>query len=305
MKKEIKIALVAIAGIMIMFFGMTFLKGLSLFSTGTSYIMKFNDISGLSTSSPVYANGYKVGTIKNINYNYDKVGDIQVEASIDDNMTIPEGTRAEISSDLLGNVQVKLLLANSGKALSPGGFIDGRIDNGAMGELKNMIPYIQEMLPKLDSILTSVNTLLADPAIAASVHNVNRITSDLTTSTQLLNNMLAQLNREVPALSNKAGNVLDGASATMLAANGMIANINGKMDSVDIAKTMSKVEQTLANVQELSDKLNSKEGSLGMLMNDKGLYNNLSNAAASFDSLMTNIKAQPKRYVHFSVFGKK
>ena len=90
MKKEIKIALVAIAGIMIMFFGMTFLKGLSLFSNGTSYIMKFNDISGLSTSSPVYANGYKVGTIKNINYNYDKVGDIQVEASIDDNMTIRE-----------------------------------------------------------------------------------------------------------------------------------------------------------------------------------------------------------------------
>ena len=85
----------------------------------------------------------------------------------------------------------------------------------------------------------------------------------------------------------------------------MIANINGKMDSVDIAKTMFKVEQTLANVQELSDKLNSKEGSLGMLMNDKGLYNNLSNAAASFDSLVTNIKAQPKRYVHFSVFGKK
>lgn len=304
-KNEIKIALVAIIGIMTLFFGMTFLKGLSIFSSGTPYVLKFNDISGLSTSSPIYANGYKVGTIKNIVYNYDKTGDISVEASIDEKMMIPEGTRAEISSDLLGNVQVNLRLASSPKALASGGVIDGRIDSGAMGELKNMIPAVQQMLPKLDSILTSLNTLMADPSIAASLHNVNRITSDLTTSTQLLNNLLAQVNKEVPVLSGKANTVLDNAAGTMNTANGMLANINKKVEGVNVEETMAKVEQTLANVQNLTDRMNSKEGSLGMLMNDRQLYNNFSNAAQSFDSLVTNIKEHPKRYVHFSVFGKK
>ena len=304
-KNEIKIALVAIVGIMVLFFGMTFLKGLSLFSSGTTYVMKFNDISGLSTSSPIYANGYKVGTIKNIVYNYDKMNDISVEASIDDNMVIPEGTRAEISSDLLGNVQVNLKLTSSPKALASGGVIDGRVDDGAMGELKSMIPAVQQMLPKLDSILTSLNTLMADPSIAASLHNVNRITSDLTTSTQLLNNLLAQVNKEVPVLSGKASAVLDNAAGTMTSANNMIANINSKVDGVDVNATMAKVEQTLANVQAMTDKMNSTDGSLGMLMNDRKLYNSFSNAAQSFDSLVTNIKDHPKRYVHFSVFGKK
>lgn len=304
-KNEIKIALVAIAGIMILFFGMTFLKGLSLFSSGTQYVMKFDDISGLSTSSPIYANGYKVGTIKGISYNYDKVGDISVEANIDGEMVIPEGTRAEISSDLLGNVQVNLKLTNSNKAIAAGGIIDGRVDNGAMGELKSMIPTIQQMLPKLDSILTSINTLLADPSITASVHNVNRITSELITSSQLLNNMMAQLNKDVPMLSGKASAVLDNANQVMASANGMVGNINSKVEGVDVAATMAKVDQTLANVQQLTDKMNSKDGSLGLLMNDQKLYDNLSSAARGFDSLVVNIKEHPKRYVHFSVFGKK
>ena len=233
------------------------------------------------------------------------MNDISVEASIDDNMVIPEGTRAEISSDLLGNVQVNLKLASSPKALASGGVIDGRVDNGAMGELKSMIPAVQQMLPKLDSILTSLNTLMADPSIAASLHNVNRITSDLTTSTQLLNNLLAQVNKEVPVLSGKASTVLDNAAGTMTSANNMIANINSKVDGVDVNATMAKVEQTLANVQAMTDKMNSTDGSLGMLMNDRKLYNSFSNAAQSFDSLVTNIKDHPKRYVHFSVFGKK
>ena len=304
-KNEVKIALVAVAGVMLLFFGLTFLKGLSLFSSGTNYTMKFNDISGLSTSSPIYANGFKVGTIRSINYNYDRKNDIDVEVAIDEKMVLPEGTRAEISSDLLGNVQVNLVLGNQPKALAAGGLIDGRVENGAMGELKAMVPTIQKMLPKLDSILTNINTLLADPAITASVHNVSRITSDLTTSTQMLNSMLAQLNKEVPVLTGKANGVMDGAATVMTNTNGLITNVNSKLDGVDVAATMAKVDQTVNNVQELTEKLNSKDGSLGMLMNDQKLYNNFSNAANSLDSLLVNIKEHPKRYVHFSIFGKK
>ena len=305
-KNEVRIALVAVIGIMLLFFGMQFLKGLDLFSSDTPYKMKFDDISGLSASSPIYADGFRVGTVKGIDYDFNKRGDITVDVGINKEMQIPEGTRAEIVSDLLGNVQVNLLMDRSvEKLLAPGGLIDGTINDGAMGQVKSMVPAIQQMLPKLDSILTNVNALLANPNIAASLHNVNLITSDLTNSTRQLNQILAQVNQQFPQLMGKTDRLLDNANGTMASAGGMIANVNGKLDGVDVAATMQKVEQTLANVQQLTDKLNDKKGSLGLLMNDNALYDNLSSTVRDADSLLVNLKAHPKRYVHFSIFGKK
>lgn len=313
MKNEIKIALVAIAGIVILFFGMQFLKGLDLFSTSTAYKMKFSNISGLSSSCPIYANGFKVGTVKSIDYNYQNPSDITVDVDIDPNMRIPKGTSAEIVSDLMGNVQVNLILAD-GKLgiIDKGGLIDGRINNGALGEMKDMVPAIQQMLPKLDSILASVNVLLADPALVASLHNVQTITTDLTTSTKELNALLAQVNKELPRLTGNANSLLtstnstmDGAHELVKGANNLVTNLNGQISGVDLAETMSKVDKTLENMQQLSSKLNSNEGSLGLLMNDPALYNNLNHTMQSADSLLINLKAHPKRYVHFSLFGRK
>ena len=312
-KNEVKIALVAILGIVVLFFGMQFLKGLDLFSSDSPYLMKFSNISGLSASSPIYADGFRVGTVKSINYDYRRRGDITVEVSINKDMQIPEGTRAEIVSDMLGNVQVNLLMAeNATRSLSPGDMIDGRINDGALGQMKNMVPTIQKMLPKLDSIMASLNILLADPAIAASLHHVDKITSDLTISTRELNQLLTNVNKEFPGLATRANTLLDNADATMAKAgsamtnaNELITAINSKMNNIDVAGTMAKVDRTLANVQQLTDKLNSNSGSLGLLMNDPGLYENLTQTVRDADSLMVNFKQHPKRYVHFSVFGKK
>ncbi len=305
-KNEVRIALVAVIGIMLLFFGMQFLKGLDLFSSDTQYKMKFDDISGLSASSPIYADGFRVGTVKAIDYDFNKHGDITVDVGINKEMQIPEGTRAEIVSDMLGNVQVNLLMDRSvEKMLAPGGLIDGTINDGALGQVKSMVPAIQQMLPKLDSILTNVNALLANPNIASSLHNVNLITSDLTNSTRQLNQLLAQVNQQFPQLMGKTDRLLDNANGTIASAGGMITNLNGKLDGVDVAATMQKVEQTLSNVQQLTDKMNDKNGSLGLLMNDNTLYDNLSNTMRDADSLLVNFKAHPKRYVHFSIFGKK
>ena len=305
-KNEVRIALVAVIGIMLLFFGMQFLKGLDLFSSDTQYKMKFDDISGLSASSPIYADGFRVGTVKGIDYDFNKRGDITVDVGINKEMQIPEGTRAEIVSDMLGNVQVNLLMDRSvEKMLAPGGLIDGTINDGALGQVKSMVPAIQQMLPKLDSILTNVNALLANPNIASSLHNVNLITSDLTNSTRQLNQLLAQVNQQFPQLMGKTDRLLDNANGTIASAGGMITNLNGKLDGVDVAATMQKVEQTLSNVQQLTDKMNDKNGSLGLLMNDNTLYDNLSNTMRDADSLLVNFKAHPKRYVHFSIFGKK
>ena len=295
MRNEIKIALVAIVGIVILFFGMNFLKGLHLFASDNSYYISFDDISGLSPSSPIYANGYKVGTVKNITYDYDKDGEIKATVGMDKALKVPQGSRAEIVSDLLGNVQVNLILGDRTAGLLPvGGQIDGRKNSGAMGQAAQMIPQVEKLLPKLDSILTSLNVLFADPAIAQSLHNVRQITSDLTTTTQQLNTLMASMNNKVPTLMGKVDNVLDNTN-----------KLTASLAAVDVESTMSRIDKTLANVERFSEQLNDNKGSLGLLMNDRSLFDNLNATMAHADSLMLDLRKHPKRYVHFSVFGKK
>lgn len=313
---EVKIALVAVLGIVILFFGMQFLKGMNLFSTSNAYLMKFDNINGLSASSPIYANGYKVGTVHSIAYNYTQPGDITVVADIEKDMKIPEGTEAEIVSDLMGNIQVNLVLGTSSQYLPTNGVIPGHSSNGAMEAVKGMVPQVQALLPKLDSIAHNLNVLLADPAIAGTLHNVNQISSDLTTSTRELNQLLASLNRDLPALTGKAGALLthsdqlvcdarSGLSMTLCNANGLMTNLNGKLEGVDVEGTMARVNTALDHVNQLTAKLNSGEGSLGLFLNDPSLYNNMNQTMRDADSLLVNLKAHPKRYVHFSIFGKK
>lgn len=293
--KEVKIALVAICGLVILFFGMNFLKGLNLFSSTSRYYISFNDVSGLASSSPIYADGYKVGVVKGVKYDYARKGDIIVTADIDPELRIPGGSSAEIVSDMLGNVKVNLLLSNNMRErVEPGQTILGGINDGTLGQMKDMIPYVMNILPKLDSIAGSLNTLLADPAIAQSLHNVQTITSDLTVTTKQLNTLVADINKNVPGMIKRANSVID--NTDKLTAN---------LAQVDVAGTMAKVDATLDNVEQFTKQLNSTEGSLGLLMNDPSLYNNLNGTMRSADSLLIDLKAHPKRYVHFSLFGKK
>ncbi|MDY5490846.1 MAG: MlaD family protein [Prevotella sp.] len=293
--KEVKIALVAIAGVVVLFFGMNFLKGLNIFSSEDNYYVQFSDITGLSSSSPVYADGFKVGVVKDIIYDYSHTEGSKVLIGVDKQLRIPQGSSAEIVSDMLGNVKVNLLLANNPREkVAPGGLIKGMINDGAMGKLQDMVPAVEKMLPKLDSIMTSLNAILADPAIRQSLHNVQAITDNLTTSTAQLNTLMAGLNKNVPGMRAKANNVLD--NTETLTAN---------LAAVDVASTMRQVDQTIANVQQLTAKLNSKEGSLGLLMNDTQLYDNLNSTMRNADSLVIDLRQHPKRYVHFSVFGRK
>ena len=299
---EVKIALVAIVGIALLFFGMNFLKGMSVFSSDKSYYIKFKDISGLSRSNPIYADGYQVGVVKEINYDYDGNGDIVVKFDVDNDLRIPKGSSAEIVSDLMGNVKMNLLLANNPRErVEPGDTIQGQINEGMMGAVRTMLPAVKQLIPKIDSILTSVNALLADPALAHSLHNVQAITDNLNTASRSLNALMAQVNGRVPGMMNKADYALGKAGTTLDNTSRLTANLA----SIDVASTMAKVDQTLANVQQVTDKLNGKEGTLGLLMNDDRLYHRLNNTVGSADSLLIDLKAHPKRYVHFSLFGKK
>ena len=293
--KEIKIALVAIFALVVLFFGMQFLKGLSILSSNNSYFVAFADATGLSTSSPVYANGYRVGVVKALNYNYAPDGNIIATLELDQQMRIPAGSKAELASDLLGNIKINLVLADDPlHMLAVGDTIPGAAEVGVMSKIGGMLPAIEKMVPKLDSIMSSLNMLLADPALRNTLHNVEGMTANLDATSRELRTLSASLNSEVPGMLQKTNGVLD--NTQQLTAN---------LSTIDVADMMAKVDRTLKNVEEMTQRLNNAEGTLGLLMRDKSLYQNLTRTAADADSLMIDLKQHPKRYVHFSIFGKK
>ena len=262
--KEVKIAIVTIIGIVVLFYGLQFLKGLSIFGNSDGYYVSFTDVSGVAASTPVYANGYKVGVVEEVLYDYSPQGKLIAVMALDKRMRLPRGSKAEISSDLLGNIKINLLLGDDPvNMVAKGDTIPGGVEGGMMSKLSKMMPAVEALLPKLDSIMTSLNILLADPALQQTLHNVEGMTSNLNAT-----------------------------SSEHLAA-------------IDVAGMTASVNQTLANVNEMTRKLNSNEGTLGLLMRDATLYHNLTNTVADADSLLVDLKAHPKRYVHFSIFGSK
>lgn len=294
--KEVRIALAAIVGIVVLFAGMNFLKGIIVFSNDNSYKVVMKDINGLSASSPVYADGYQVGVVRDIIYDYEGVnGGIIVMIDVNNEMRIPAGSTAEVSSDLMGNLKLNLLLSNNMRErVEPGGVIIGSLGKGMMDKVAQMMPQIKALLPKLDSILTNVNTLMSDPALKSIINNVEGATANLNESSAQLNKLMTQFDQSMPGLLQKADKTLENTEV-----------LTSGLAKVDIAATMANIDETLKNCRELTDKLNSNEGSLGKFINDPSLYDNLNATMRDADSLMIDLKSHPKRYVHFSIFGKK
>ena len=293
--KEVKIALVAIVALVLLFFGLNFLKGLTLFSSSATYNMSFKDLKGLSESTAIYADGYKVGTVTSIEDDYENAGNVLVKCDIDPQLRIPKGSQAEIESDLMGNIKVNLLLANNPKEkIEPGGLIMGIDGKGMMAQFQEVLPAVMAIVPKLDSIVTSVNTILANPSIVNILRNAEDMTANLKVTTSELNSLAMQLNRSVPGMMQHANATLQNTET-----------LTGNLAKVDVDATMKKIDNTLDNLEQMTKALNNREGTLGLLMYDKGVYNNLNSTMRHADSLMIDLKAHPKSYVHFSVFGKK
>lgn len=303
MKKETKIALTAIVALVLLFVGLNFLKGVNVFQSTNTYYVKFQNVAGLAVSNPVYANGYPVGIVRTIDYDYEKGEYVVVGIELDDEMRVPVGTTAELEAELMGGVKMTLNLGpNPTKNLSQRDTISGGIHQGAMDKVGAMIPQIEKMLPKLDSIMDNLNHLTGDPALAATLHNAKEITDNLRESSVQLNGMM---HNDVPEM---LGNL----KRTSANAEKLTAHLAG----LDVQTTLNSVNETLASAHQLSDKLNdmsgsldsklkSKDNTLGLFLNDRGVYDNLNSTLRNADSLMIDLKAHPKRYVHFSVFGKK
>ena len=276
---------------------MNFLKGMSMFTEKNTYFATFNDISGLSASAPIFANGYQVGIVKDIQFDYTGEKGIVVLFSLNDKMRLPAGTTATIASDFMGNVKMNLVMnaTDAPKSfLNQGDTIRGAVSDGLMSRAAAIIPQVEQMLPKIDSILMNLNALSGDPALARSLHNVEAITADLTTSTRQLNTLMNSLNQQVPALTAKADGVLDNAQ-----------QLTKNLAELDVNATMQRVDQTIANVQAITQQLNNPDGTVGLLMRDPTLYNRLNETMKSAEQLLNDIREHPKRYINVSVFGRK
>jgi len=290
--KEVKIGIAGIIALFLLIYGINYLKGVSLFKPSRYFYVQFEDINGLAKSSPVFADGFKVGIVSNLEYDYVHPGNVVAEIDVDPSLRIPKGSTAELQSDLLGAVKLNLLLANNPREkVEYGDTIIGSVNAGALGKAAAMIPTLEKMLPKLDSIMRSLNTLLADPAIPATLHNIESLTASLNNNSRQLERMMRD---DIPQLTGKLHEISDN-----------FAVISGNLKEIDYAATMNKVNETLANVQQITSKLERKDNTVGLLLNDPSLYNNLNQTAANAASLLDDLQNHPKRYVHFSVFGKK
>ena len=292
MRKEVKIGLIGILAIGMLIFGINYLRGVAMFKSSRSYYVEFNNINGLPVSSPVFANGYKIGLVRDIQYNYEKLGTVTVEVEVEEGMRIPAGSKGELVTEMLGTVKMNLLLnLESQNYLQPGDTLQGFANNGIMGVAETMVPKLEQMLPKMDSILNSLNKLMADPALAATLHNAEQVTANLTVTTHELNKLMKN---DLPKITGNLNSLTDN-----------LNTISYNLKGIDYAATMRSIDSTLYNVRVLTNKLNSKDNTIGLLFNDPTLYNNLSATTANAASLLEDLKSHPKRYVHFSLFGRK
>lgn len=290
--KEVKIGLAGIVAIALLVYGINFLKGINLFKSGTAYYVKFENIAGLVTSSPVYANGFGVGIVRDIHYDYTHSGKIVVEIDLDDDMRLPVGTTAELETEMLGTVKMNLVLpVGVSELYAEGDTISGEVNAGIMGTAANLVPKIESMIPKLDSILGSINNLLADQALTNTLHNTEQITADLRMTTRELNSLLQN---DLPSITGNLNTVT---------AN--FATISTNLKDIDYAATIAKVNATLDGVKQFTDRLQNPNGTIGMLLNDNTLYYNLTRTTGNAASLLEDLQAHPKRYVHFSLWGSK
>lgn len=290
--KEVKIGIAGIAALCILIYGINYLKGIHMFKPSSYFYVKFENINGLTKSSPVFADGYRVGIVRELYYDYEKPGNVIAEIDIDPELRLPKGSTAELTADMLGGIKMSLLLANNPRERHEvGDTIPGMLNNGIMGKAADMVPQVEKMLPKLDSILGSLNKLLADPALPATLNNMKDLTASMAVSSRELEKLMKN---DIPQLTGKLNTIGDN-----------FAQISSNLKEVDYAAAMQKVDSTLANVKALTDRLGQKDNTIGLLLNDPTLYNNLSATSANAASLLEDLKSHPKRYVHFSLFGKK
>lgn len=290
--KEVKIALTVIICATLLIVGINFLKGINIMKPANYYNISYNNVTGLALSAPVNIEGFKVGLVRDIKYDVN-TGKINVEIGVDDNIKLTKGTTAELSSDLLGTAIITLNINKQSKEYyNPGDTLEAHVAKGMMTSFEEeLVPQITDLLPKLDSILGGINKIVNGSALNNSLERIDAITTELETTSSELSKLMSG---SVPSLVSN----LDTASQN-------IKLLTTDLNEIQIKQIASTLDTTLTNVKLLTDKMNDKESTIGLLFNERGIYDGIIDVLGSADSLLIDLKAHPKRYVHFSLIGRK
>lgn len=291
--KEFKLGLTVIICAVILIFGINYLKGINILKPDNYYYVEMKNVQGLANSAPVTIDGFKVGLIREILYNYEKPGSVTVEISLDKQLKLPKGSKINMVTDLMGTASFNIELNKYvGSYYSIGDTIEGGKSAGLMDNItENVLPQLENMVPKIDSLLNGLNSLINESKLSETLINVNGITANLENASQTLNKVIKS---DLPQIA-----------ANLKTTTNNFAQISENVKSINFDELYASVDRTLSNVNKITEDINAGTGTVGLLMKDPSIYNNLNSAISHIDTLMIDLKNNPKRYVHFSVFGRK
>ena len=289
-RKEFLIGAIALLALAILFFGIDFLKGVNLFHASNYYYANYSNVTGLAISAPVNLNGFKVGQVREMTYDYEHPGTVKVELSLNSELKIPKGSKAVLATDMLGTSTIELHLADNSSFYEIGSQIESENAKGLMeGLTSDVMPSATNIFAKVDSLLTTTNALLADPAVMVAIKRLDVITADLAATT-------AQLRRTMATMPATASDV-KGITTSFSTTSDNLAQLSGTLNRMPLDSLAADLAATTANLRLLSEQLNEPNSTLGKMMHDPALYNNLNATISSLDSLFVDIKQNPKRYI--------
>ncbi len=312
---ETKIGSLTAVAVTFLILGFNFLKGKSLFKTGTFIYAKYSDTKKLMPSNPVFINGFQIGSVYELEASDVNISSVVVAIKLNGAYNIPDNSVAHIEASPLGSPAVVITSGNSTKYLVSGDTMVTQNTPGLLGELSGKIAPVADQLRatlnSLDTVLRNFNTIL-DPNtkgnLQSVIANLNKVTASLVVSAASLP---AMLNEQSGTLTKTLSNV--NSFTKNLADNNdkvthMLSNIEittEKLSKADIDGAINKLKEVVEKLNGVMAKVNSADGSLGALINQKELYTNLNNTITSANILVDDLRAHPKRYVNISVFGKK
>jgi len=286
--REVKIGLVFIVAGAVLFFGLNFLKGINIFTPSNHYYAIYKDVGGLVVSNPVLIKGYKVGQVRTIQYNFADDEPFVVEIAVNKDIKLPKGTVLALADEgLLGGKMIDVQLGKSTDMHKSGDILAAKVEGNFLSQLSELAPKLEQTFESLDSIMLSVKSLVNSPSLHNGIDKFDATMADLRTT-------MAQLKLATANLPK-----------TMATLDRVSTNLDQKINDIDVAKLMVQIDKTLASVESFSEKLNNKNSTLGLFMNDRKVYDNLNTTVESANALLVDLKQNPKRYINVTVFGGK
>lgn len=290
--KEVKIGITFIVAIFLLFFGINFLKGINIFNPANNYVVVFDNVSGMLVSDPVTINGLKIGQVKGMDFNPSVPNKIFVHIQMDKDIQLKQGSEILMDVSLMGGSTLILDASKSKTAfLNAGDTIDGIKKSGMMDAVTEMVPKVEDIMPKLDSMLFNINELLTNENLAKTIESTSVLTAELSKTAIQMNQMMAMMNKDLP-------NIMNNLDKTLANVEGITNQVNG----IDLQTPMKNIDATLVNIEALSKKMNAKDNSIGLLLNDRQMYDSINAVFGSASTLLNDIRENPSKYINVKVF---